>query len=494
MKTYLLLALLVTSNSFAATYSSDIPYPFYAEHTASENELIPLHRGEESFQARLDMINRAKSTIEVEYFIYNTDKTGKLLTLALINAAKRGVKVRILVDRMGAYLDAFYARELEQFGIEVKHYGTSTILKPSSIHYRNHRKLIVVDDQEALTGGRNIGDEYFNLAKYNYEDRDVTVKGPMAKVMRESFDAYFNDPISKKLKYPKRPAVVRTDRGAPNDLQQKNYDKKVKAAKAFIIETDKDIETRELIAAAAEDQKSRQTSFVCPETTFSTDSPGALAKEGRKDDYEKKYRHIRKTFLDKILPIDKSLIISSPYWIANDRNQAIFDDILKRGINMEIYTNSLRSTDAIYMSANLYLHLKKWIEKGLKVSLSDALWTGNDESTLEIAKKGSWGTHAKTHVYETSTYSEIMIGSYNIDNRSDMLNTEIAVFCKGNDDLTKNVKDDIEAIAKKGIKVVSIKEAYDRNGKKINVTGASSFKRTLMNIVTVPSDLLKDLL
>lgn len=479
----------------AVLHSDSIPYPFYSEDETGETQMMPLHQGEESLQLRLEMIRKAKHTIEVEYYIYYMDMAGKIFNRELVKAAQRGVKVRILVDKFSSGINSFLSHELAKYGIEVKFYNTNVLLKLGKINYRNHRKLLVIDGQEAITGGRNLADEYFNInLKYNYDDRDVYVKGPIVKPMLDSFNEFYNHEISHTVKRPERPAVEIDEDGKLHGVpRQRAWLNKIKKVKEFLIETEEELQFRTAIEKVGNQQLSDNNLYPCPNATFVSDAPGAKAKNSTQD-YKESFRNVRKTFLDKILPIDKALTMSSPYFIPNDRNEYMFEELLRRGVEVTLYTNSLRSTDALFMSANLYLHLKGYLKKGMKVFFSDGKWSDRGEPAMEFAKTAGWGTHAKTHIYETSTYSEVMIGTYNIDNRSDYYNTELAVFCKGNDDFTRDVKTDIMELAKKGLEVESLTKARDRNGAKMNITGASPIKQLKMKLLTLPSWLISHLL
>ena len=112
----------------------------------------------------------------------------------------------------------------------------------------------------------------------------------------------------------------------------------------------------------------------------------------------------------------------------------------------------------------------------------------------EKVQKAKWGTHSKVQVYEASTYSEAMIGTYNIDNRSNFYNSEMALFCKGNDAFTKVVKDEIMDMAHSGIKIHSNGTASDREGNKKSVFGSNQKDLRLMRLIFLPSWLLKFLL
>jgi putative cardiolipin synthase len=479
----------------AINHSDSIPYPFYSEDTSGETQMMPLHRGEESLQIRLEMIRKAQKSIDVEYYIYYKDMAGKIFNRELVKAAQRGIKIRILLDKFSSGMDSFTAHELTRAGMEVKFYNTNFVLKLGAINYRNHRKIFIVDGEEAITGGRNLADDYFNLDHdYNYEDRDVFVKGPIVKSMKDSFDAFFNHEISHEMKRPERPTTTVDENGEYEGLaQQKNWIKKVKEAKEFFQETREELAIRAEIEKTGTAQLADNNMYPCPEATFVSDAPG---KRGNLsvEDYQQSHRNVRKTFLDKILPIDKAITLSSPYFIPNERNEFIFEELLKKGVEFNLYSNSLRSTDALFMSASLYMKLPGFLKKGMKVYFNDGDYAHMDASAVGTAKSSKWGTHAKTHVYETSTYTEVMIGTYNVDNRSDYYNTELALFCKGNDDFSRDVKADIMKLASRGLRVEDLTHAYDRTGAKINITGASPIKRLKMKLLTIPSWLISHLL
>lgn len=467
----------------AINHSGSIPYPFYSEDHSGETQIMPLFQGEEALQLRIEMIRRAQKSIEVEYFIYHSDMAGKIFNRELVAAAKRGVKVRLLLDKLAAGVGSFFSHEMEGHGIEVKFYNTNKLFKLGAINFRNHRKLVVVDDVEAIVGGRNLADDYFNLSKkYNFDDIDVFVKGPVVKAMKDSFDAFYDHNISHTVKRRRRPR---------DPEKQARWDRKVQEMKNYLAESPEEIRFRAELEAIGNAQLEDNNLYPCPVATYVTDAPGKKGNLSR-DDYRFGHRNVRKTFLDKILPIDKAITLSSPYFIPNDRNDYIFEELLEKGVDFSLYSNSLRSTDALYMSANLYRKLGKYLKKGMKVFFHDGHFT-DVAPTMEIAKGADWGTHSKAHVYETSTYSEIMVGSYNVDNRSDYFNTELALFCKGNDDLSQELKAGIQKLADRGLKVVDQTHALNREGERMGITGSGFFKRLQM-ILHMPTWLVEHLL
>src|SRR4029077_3481080 len=163
------------------------------------------------FLARVQMIDAAERTLDLQYFIFRGDETGRLLTEALLRAADRGVRVRILVDDGATVagdeqilaLDAHQAIEVRVFNPFV-YRGHATFLRDmeflfhaSRLDYRMHNKLMVADNTVALVGGRNIGNQYFQMdSESQFADDDVFVAGPIAVPLSGAFDEYWNSALA----------------------------------------------------------------------------------------------------------------------------------------------------------------------------------------------------------------------------------------------------------------------------------------------------------
>jgi putative cardiolipin synthase len=494
--------------------SDTIPYPFYDVQKASEgkaNNLMIMNSGLVALEKRLEIISNAKKNIEVEYFIFGTDTSSKIFTQELIKAAKRGVKVRILIDKSASVFefDEYFASVLMQTSknIEVRYYNAAPLYKISSINFRNHRKLLSVDDQYAIIGGRNIEDDYFDFSEeFNFVDRDVYVDGPMAMTMRKSFDEYFENKIIEKVKAPKAPAATRIkkykDRGSaiwkkkvvPNTNKINAYNKLIKKATDFTIMSGTDLATRDDVSAIASKLLANKKMHACPEMTYSTDRPGGNFITRLKEAYSDDYRFLRKTLFDKANAVDKKVTITSPYLINNGYSKQLMNTLLSKDIDFDLYTNSLASTDAVYVAANLYKDAFVWAGQGMKIYIHKGEYISESDTLTPGVKDAKWGMHSKSHVYESEAYSEIMIGTYNIDNRSNHYNSEMAIFCKGNDELTQEMLSDIQKRTNEGYVLKSNGTAEDKNGDEANILGANTDDKWMMLLIAAPSWLLKPLL
>ncbi|WP_372651591.1 phospholipase D family protein [Halobacteriovorax sp.] len=491
-----------------ASHGAYLEAPFFkVQDNAQEsvkNEMIILNSGIAALQMRLDMIKRAKKSIEVEYFIYNQDQAGRILTHALIEAAKRGVKIRILVDKsMPIFaLDNHISEALEKYNVDLRFYNDASLLEISTTQFRSHRKLFVVDDKEAITGGRNIGDDYFDLSEhFNFLDRDIYVKGSIVKTMRESFDAYFKHKITERPKEPTLPSkkLLKLYKKGRRSAVIRNYESELKSfkkakenANIFLTETPKDIEIKNKVEEISRPILNSKKTYDCPETTFASDLPGARFSQRMKENYGEKYRVLRSVLNTKIENITDDLVISSPYFINNKLTRNLMYDLLDKGIDIKIYTNSLGSTDAVYVAANFYTDVFKWQAAGVTPYIHNGKWVPEHKTISEGVKHAKWGTHSKTQVYDQD---EVMIGTYNVDNRSNYYNSEMALFCKGNQELTNEVLDNISQRSKAGFKIVGDHQAVDGNELEVDVYGnPTKLSKLMMNLIAIPSILLRDLL
>ena len=163
--------------------------------STAPHTITHIDQGAASFQRRLELIASARTSIALEFFIYDVDDASRLLTQALIRKARDGVQVRILVDFSAPVfkLKPAYARLLGEAGVKVRYYNTSAFYRLVSIQHRSHRKLLIIDEETVLTGGRNIANDYFDLSDhYNFLDSDLEVSGPIVKTVLQSFDLYWN--------------------------------------------------------------------------------------------------------------------------------------------------------------------------------------------------------------------------------------------------------------------------------------------------------------
>src|SRR5690606_1774922 len=193
-----------TSHSFTDTADTPLGRGV-SELRGGRGDLSGIHmlvRGEEAFAARILLARAATRSLDVQYYIWHRDLSGTLLLEALLDAAERGVRVRMLIDDHGiAGMDDLLAAIDRHPNIEVRLFNPFVVRKPKWIGYvtdfvrlnrRMHNKSFVADNQAAIIGGRNIGDEYFSATDGPlFADLDVLAVGPVVQAVSNDFDRYW---------------------------------------------------------------------------------------------------------------------------------------------------------------------------------------------------------------------------------------------------------------------------------------------------------------
>ena len=476
---------------------------FYHFINSGQNRMMPLNDGMVSLQVRLDLLNKAKAgdRVALEYFIYRLDRSAKLLTQALIKASERGADVKILVDKglTTFELNKFVAAELEKRGIETKYYN-SLLPFPShvsTLQFRNHRKLFLVKN-EAIVGGRNIGDEYFGMhSEYNFDDRDVLVSGPIVDTIYDSFMEFWNNDLSRSPFAPAKPGFNANNRQGSR-AQQRRFEWNQERAEQFITETNEDRQLLAEIESKTRNIIDNKKTYRCPVTTFVSDEPGATFFKRMRRDFRDEHKHVRKVLFEKANAARESVLIASPYFIQNRKTESLISNVINHGhrAKVEVFTNSLAATDHMIVSAALYNDLENILNQGVQLYLHSGDETQGN-LTLDDVKDSAWGVHSKTMVFdaETPEQSEVFIGTYNVDNRSDFYNAEMGIFCKGNPEFTAEVEASIRQRMDTGFKVLDTKTAVDSDGNHMHPKGdVTRAKKRKLFLYYLPAWMLEFLL
>ncbi|MGZ3769649.1 MAG: phospholipase D-like domain-containing protein [Bdellovibrio sp.] len=415
------------------TQNKDI-YP-YRVTSNKPHDMRIINNGMAAFYQRIDMIRRAKKSLDLEYFIFNPDTAGRITMQELIKAAERGVEVRILVDKSVAVfaLDEYYAMILRDHGIQLRYYNPAPTVRISSVQFRNHRKLIVRDDEEAITGGRNIADEYFNLSKeFNFLDRDVWIRGEIVRAMKDTFELYWKSDIVEIPLNKSKPLIGRTE-----------YIFKMSEAKSVLWRTP---EENHVLAFAMDFGKKallENNIYQCPEVSFATDREGAsFIERVNEPSYERNFRYLKKEIGEWMGKVSDEVILDSPYFLKDRDSEDILEDLLRQNKKVTIFTNSLASTDAVYVSTVFNDTVKQYTDDpNFNAYIYKGKFSFESKLYSDEILKSDWGTHSKTILFNDNSF---MIGTYNIDHRSNFYNTEMALFCSGSPELAKDVKNNIQ--------------------------------------------------
>jgi putative cardiolipin synthase len=407
-----------------------------------------LEYGEEALMSRAWLAQNASKTIDVQYFIWSTDNIGILASEALLSAAERGVKVRVLVDDL--LVDAADKTLLSLAAhpnVEIRIYnpkntvGTSTVKRAVNVitnfrgvNQRMHDKTAIFDNVVGITGGRNMADEYFDYDQvYNFRDRDILLLGKAVTEMTVNFEEFWVSELSVPVE------------SLLGDSAKHLTDTEIQAIQHSLHEYAANTENfepeiRQTLAAIPADFPALVKALEWDDAIFISDIPGknsntfSLSGGGESTSF----------LVQQLANAQQSVLIQSPYLIFPDGGIELLTQLVKKGVKVRISSNSLASTDNV-MAFSGYQNQRKQL---LKAGVELYEFKPHPEIQANLLKRYPrlkdknpiFAIHAKSMVIDGQ---KIFIGTFNLDPRSANLNTEVGVFID-NTTLAKSLTDSIQ--------------------------------------------------
>jgi len=396
--------------------------PQVTEHPGETGTLL-LQRGRDAFAARALLARLAEKSLDIQYYMYHQDTVGGLLTYEVLRAADRGVRVRMLIDDIYGNQDenvwvALNAHE----NIEVRMWNPwkrgggkagrmiQSVFRAAQIDYRMHAKSFTADNQAAILGGRNIGDEYFDADKdVAFADIDVLSIGPPVREVSSEFDSYWNAEHAFPVDILVRP-------GTAKDLDALRSEKDAFHNKQATSDYVQALDDSDLATGL----KDGSLAFSWSEARVIHDSP-------QKEDL-KKAGH-EELLISQLAPFitsaKKSVNIVSPYFVPGDKATEALCKLSQDGVEVRILTNSLASNDVSAVHAGYAKYRRKLLRCGVRLfELDESLKDREGKMFTWLPGLAKSSLHAKTMVFD----GEIMfVGSFNFDKRSLYINNEIGL-------------------------------------------------------------------
>jgi len=406
--------------------------------TAPEEERHPgesgfrlVSDGPEGFAIRALASHIAGRSIDVQTYIWNGDTTGLALAYVLLQAADRGVKVRLLVDDMDARakndglaaLDAHPNIDVRMFNPLPSRSGTMAFFvdflgDARRLNHRMHNKTWIADNRIAIVGGRNLGDEYFGADdEVNFVDLDFAMVGPVVRDASASFDRYWNSEVV----YPI--ALLSPANVKPESLE---------------------LLRGKLAAAMEEAKKSRYAEALRRDDTltrlvhgdrhlawtstykFISDDPSKATL-----DPDRKNSNVLAAIVPLLRDAQKDMTIISPYFVPGKDGTTGLVTSAKAGKSIRILTNSLAANDVAMVYGAYVEYREKLLESG--VQLWELKPLPGSKTTYSMFGSGGSSLHTKGLSVDEET---LVVGSYNLDARSTKLNSEQVVMV-GNPELAR---------------------------------------------------------
>ncbi len=402
--------------------------------------MAPLADGNDALAARFRLIEIAERSIDIKTFLIKPDTVGALIWLKLYDAAERGVKIRLLYDDVFtnatdediATLDAHPNVEIRTFNPLSRNSTTlgNFLFDFKRVNRRMHNKAMIVDGVVAVMGGRNIADEYYQIATSNeFADFDLLVAGAPVEDLSDAFDLYWNDRWSVRLKN-----------------LAKGDDRELKATlQEFLAERasrEVDVYRKAMNSDYINDLKAGRLERFLGTAEVVVDDPQKLRTPPGDGPFI-----IGDKYYNTLLAARDEVLIFTPYFVPENYGAEVFEELVARGVRVRIVTNSLAATNHAYVHGGYAPYRDRLLSSGvefLEVRADAPEILNGDGAPLVL--------HSKLAIVDRET---LFVGSTNIDPRSIRQNTEVGMVIHSAE-LARSIQTRFDAIS--GDYVFSVKK------------------------------------
>jgi len=378
-----------------------------------------------AFAYRAASAAAAERTLDVQYYIWHEDLTGRLLAAELLRSAERGVRVRVLIDDLDARdkHESLAVTDLHP-NIEVRLFNpfysraglwgwaSEWVLRASRLNHRMHNKSWIADNRVAIIGGRNIGDEYFGASPHsNFADLDVALTGAVVADVSAQFDDYWNStnavPINRfDVRKPKQQDLEALI------LRARQYREDV--ADAPYVRALRDVQSRTKLLTDA------PAALRATDVRLLVDDP---SKVGNKHgvDGSKVLAGLERA----MATARREVLIISPYFVPGQEGAARLVRDVEQGLRVAVLTNSLAATDVAAVHVG-YARVRRPLARGGVELYEMKRKAASRDGRSQLSVTGSSGAslHSKAVLIDDRW---VYVGSMNLDPRSAILNTEMGV-------------------------------------------------------------------
>lgn len=390
----------------------------WEQENGERSGFISLANGTDALGARLRMMAVAQHSIDAQYFILKNDRAGALFVGQMLLAADRGVHVRLLIDDIfSPGIDKQLTLLDSHPNIEVRMFNP---ISRNSLRYwaylldfgranrRMHNKSFTADSSMSIVGGRNIGEEYFELTQdVLFDDYEVFTLGPVVKEISKSFDEFWNS----QLTVPIAAFNARIDPAQLDGWRQHMREAADASARG--------IYSQAVNSTLLRDVREKRILPIPAEALMITDSPDKLLHEVGNTEMAV----LASEKLRRFIAAEKEIVIISPYFIPQQSGVERIKELRARGIRVVVITNSLASTNHVAVHGHYARYRKQMLRAGAEIYEIRAVFDG---------QATAWGhspelvtLHSKASIIDRQT---IFVGSLNLDPRSVRLNTEMGLF------------------------------------------------------------------
>ena len=378
----------------------------------------PLIEGLDALGARLALIDRAERSIDAQYFLMKPDSAGRLFAIKLLEAADRGVRVRLLLD------DIFTTVKDDAFEVLNQHpnvqirlfnpigrdgvYHLNYLGHFKLANRRMHNKSFTVDNQVSIVGGRNIADEYFELLNdAEFIDFDMLAVGPVAAEVSVTFDRFWNHKLSVPMEAFEKDKKLPDLETARANLDQAAYD------------ASQSIYGRALNSPLMHQITEDDLALYPAHSRVITDDPDKLLTE-----VSDEQKVLVTALAEAVNEGASEVLVITPYFIPGKNGVEYWRRITEKGVRVVIVTNSLATNNHVPVHSAYARYRHALIDAGVELY----------EVRVDASKEPADDTKTAYDTLTLHTKAALMdrryvfVGSLNLDPRSIDINTEFGVF------------------------------------------------------------------
>jgi cardiolipin synthase C len=375
--------------------------------------VFPLADGTDALMSRLAAISQAQESIDAQYYIWQDDISGILLLDALDQAAQKEVRIRLLLDDNGVPgLDPFLATLNTYENFEVRLFNPSTVRSPKAMGFlfdlfrmnrRMHNKSLTVDGAVTIIGGRNIGDEYFEIGEAFYKDLDVLATGEIVPEMASTFDEYWNSK-----------SVFEVENMISGTGDRVGFEQRVA-----------DVKSSARTQIVLTDVQNSAAKFMDGFERLEWTTVQLVADDPKKGEGLANRDDLMVFQLGDILgDIESRIDLASAYFVPGETGAGFFAELAQQGVDVNILTNAMNTTDVMMVHAGYTKYRRDLLMAGadlFELRLRNNANGGTENQINPVGLSGA-SLHAKTFAIDGE---RVFIGSFNFDPRSANLNCEM---------------------------------------------------------------------
>lgn len=383
----------------------------------------------DALAARIHLIDQSEKTLDLQYYIWDNDRVGSLALYKIIQAADRGVKIRLLIDDNNAKsMEAIYLALDQHANIDVKLFNPygfrqlrplDIVLDLKRINRRMHNKTFTADNQISVIGGRNMSNHYYNVSdNYQFSDVDVMLVGQAVEDISHSFDEYWNDSYA----YPVQQVVN------ANQYRLRYEGLKQQLTAHYELATVQNYLNISNRSNDFENWLKHHADWDWVNAEVVKDTPDKIKDKAKKE------QHINFQMVNNLAIPQQNVDLISAYFVPQKKGEQTISALAEKGVKVRVLTNSFKANDVALVHAFYAKYRLDLLKSGVELyeflpALPDEYINAETKELSKQAKISLKGLsrsslHTKLMAIDDK---QVFIGSFNFDPRSANLNSEIGV-------------------------------------------------------------------